>query len=149
GQQPGALLPDERVCLLYTVGALGAGVVRGVDVRTGQTVWVRPQPGMVAYFGPWPDDSEEPPRMVFEDADRSVEVVDAASGAVVVHGALSGVPPADPANPEGRAAISVVGDLLLTSYGDDGNRMSAFDLDTLAPKWRVSLPAAGFVAVSC
>jgi hypothetical protein len=149
GQQTGALLPDQRVALLYSIGPPADGQVTGVGVRTGRTLWARPQPRAVAYFGPWLGSSTDPPRLVFEDADRMVEVVDAATGELVVQGELSGVPPPDPTSPENRPAISVVGDLLLAAYGGDVHRMAAFDLDTLAPQWTAPLPGGGFFASSC
>jgi hypothetical protein len=89
-------------------------------------------------MGPWTDLRAQPPRLVFHTADGGVEVVDATNGEVLAHGRL-GQQATD-------TVLSTAGGQLLQA---GGGTLEAFDLATLAWRWRVWLPDAGYFATSC
>ncbi|MEN3304350.1 MAG: hypothetical protein V7603_552 [Micromonosporaceae bacterium] len=145
-----AVLPGDRQVLLFTPGPGASSLMRAVDVRSGQAMWSRTQLGTVAPTGPWTDLRAEPPRLVFQTVDGGVEVVAAPTGEVLLRGRLPDLPAPGPARfrPE-DAQLSTAGDQLLVIRGGDTRTLEAFDLGTLARRWRARLPAAGYFATSC
>jgi outer membrane protein assembly factor BamB len=100
--------------------------LRGVDLRTGATVWTAEPPGSVVAF-------DDPDGVLVLASDR-LTLHAAATGAVLRETMLA---PLDGQKPE---AGRLVGDLVLVSYGADDSKtrnLVAYSTRTLKPVWQV------------
>lgn len=125
------------------------------DLSSGRTVWQRSRlSDLVVPFGwrVW----DGPPRIVFDAADGTTDVVDAVTGALVTRNRL----PAKPAqagtavNPgfDGFPSWTqtIVGNRLVVSARQgSATVLDAYDLDTLAHRWRTRLDAGVFFTQDC
>src|SRR5581483_2605658 len=145
----------DRARLLGTVAGSGRALLLhvsqppevGVDVSTGRTVWARPRGLGVAWVLPDVDPLRTPPaQLTFDSGGGVTEVVDAASGAVLRRAGL------EAAWPPGYQLVarSVAGDRLFVARQQAGGvRLDAYDLGTLAHRWRTTLAEGSFFVASC
>ncbi|BFU43033.1 PQQ-binding-like beta-propeller repeat protein [Krasilnikovia sp. MM14-A1004] len=113
--------------------------LRGVDLTTGRARWSARFPGSIY-----------PART----RGRVAGVVVMASGRLSLRAADSGAVLREQSLPRIPGAMSwgdVVGDLLLVrqAAGDDGTVVTAFAMDTLAPRWRRTEPADAGNSATC
>jgi hypothetical protein len=133
-RQSGVAVPAGDGVLLQATGETGEAPTRRVDPVTGRTLWrVADSPDLVQ------------PNFGAAGVDRLVRA--SASGAVEVYDAVSGVRLAarelHPGELPGWPGIVLAAGLLLVP-GDAGDTVTGYDLDTLEPRWTVSLPLFGY-----
>ena len=137
--------------LLFDHSASGEMVVRGADLRTGQTIWSRAVPeggGVRLIHGAALSD---PVRVLLTTPDGAVELLAEQTGAMLAAGRLGGLrPPSDQPGdtvPEGAnvaqrmpAQVTVVGGrvLVVRPQGASTAMLAAFDLATFTPQWTVT-----------
>ncbi|RZU49591.1 putative pyrroloquinoline-quinone binding quinoprotein [Krasilnikovia cinnamomea] len=113
--------------------------LRGVDLTTGQPRWSARFPGSI-----YPARARGRVAGVLVLASGRLSLRAAESGAVLREQSLARIPGA-------QSWGDVVGDLLLVrqAAADDGTVVTAYAMDTLAPRWRRTEPAAAGNSATC
>ncbi|GGL13946.1 outer membrane protein assembly factor BamB family protein [Mangrovihabitans endophyticus] len=105
------------------------GPVESLDPRTGAVLWRVDVPSTAVLLAA-PGHGDTPPRMLLVHDNRTAAVHDLATGRMLATG------PLPPANYGGDNPVVVGGMLLLRHPGADGPEVSAYDPQTLQPRWR-------------
>jgi outer membrane protein assembly factor BamB len=129
----------------------GESGLRSLDARSGRLVWSRSLPAAVVQTFVPARDGGGADRIVLLAPDGNTEVIAADTGRTLVAGRLD-VPPAatEPVAAPGRPELSVAGDEAVVSYPHgDAAVIIAYDLGTLAERWRVTRPTTGIYISAC
>ncbi|MGR6318059.1 PQQ-binding-like beta-propeller repeat protein [Micromonospora soli] len=133
-RQSGVAFPAGDGVVLQQFAAAGREPIQRVEVRTGRTRWSMPvaRDELELSFGPAGVD-----RLVALPASGAAEVFDARTGVRLVARDLR--PGELPARPRTLLAAG-----LLLLIRDAGGTVTGYDLDTLDPRWTVSIPLVGY-----
>ncbi|MEU5561660.1 PQQ-binding-like beta-propeller repeat protein [Micromonospora musae] len=134
-RQPGVVELDDTERLLLFQFSVAVPTVRAVDVASGRALWSTPAPGRAVRYQVRDGVID---RVVLLSNDGTVELRDPANGALTHRADL------DYDVSSGEQRVEVVGDLLLQIEGPTST-VTAYDLDGLRRRWRVSLPLASYL----
>ncbi|WP_343442757.1 PQQ-binding-like beta-propeller repeat protein [Micromonospora schwarzwaldensis] len=134
-RQAGVAFPAGDGLLLRPVGGPDAQPVRRLSVADGRTLWTVPTTGRDVQFSYGPSGVD---RILLLPAAGETEVWDAATGARLAARDLHPT-----ASPGARATQGVGGLLLETRLA--GGVVTAYELDTLRPRWTADLPLVGYL----
>jgi outer membrane protein assembly factor BamB len=157
------ILADQRTALLAMLDDTGVSAVYGVDLRTGRPIWQRQLDSAVTLVmaGASESDRDLGHLVVFDGSGGLTEVVDGATGGVLVRSRLIAHEPV-PAGTVDEATDGIAPDykpgmllsatrrlLLVATSGHQQTSIDAYDLATLNPRWHVTLPRAVFIVGEC
>ncbi|MEU6204747.1 PQQ-binding-like beta-propeller repeat protein [Micromonospora musae] len=134
-RQPGVVQLDDAGQLLLFQLSVAAPTVRAVDIATGRARWSVPAPDYGVQYHVHDGVID---RLVLLSTGGVVELRDPANGALTHRADLE----YDVSGGEQR--VEVVGDLLLQIEGPTST-VTAYDLNGLRRRWRVSLPLASYL----